>query len=574
MEQLIFKTKFYTMKKLTLKTLLIALITLASAPFANAQFHDDFTGANDTLGLQARGYLTYFRSAGGPGAVPYWFQGNPAGFVTAYNGSDSDYVMATYECVTGANNIDNWLVLPALNVNAGDGISFYSQSVTGSTFPDSIRVMYSDAGATTPEDLTWVELGRFKVNTLGIWQLKSYFVTTAGPNARFAIRYAVVDGGPQGANSNVIGIDELNVFTPAALDGGVTGINVASGCGLSATAPIEVEISNFGSTAISGFPVSYTINGGSAVTETFTGTINSGASALYTFATTANFSAIGSYAIAALTGIAADGNTTNDMDTVTVANNAPNALGAALLMSFEPADDFSGWVIGDDQDADGNTWAVVSSAQFNNVPHTGDQAIRLGTANTADDWAYSPCLDLLSTNNYNLEFWYKKFADAGSSPDFAAFIGTVQNAANMTQNLVSALNPIDSAYTQYTGNFTVPVSGIYYIGFQASAAAAFTSSVRIDDVNITNLGPVGIKEINKDVVSIYPNPSAGVFKITTVNNATDVRIYNTLGEEVYAQVKLAAGAHSVDLSNLAKGIYTVKATSDNKVDVKKITINN
>ncbi len=559
------------MKKLTLKTLFIALLTLATAPFANAQFHDDFSLANDTIGLQARGYLTYFRGVGGVGAAPYWFQGNPA-FAVAFNGDDSSFVQSNYQSVTAANDIDNWLVLPALNVSVGDGISFYSIGVPASTFPDSIRVMYSAVGDSTPEDVSWVELGRFKVNTAGVWQMKTYNVTTAGTSARFAIRYAVPNGGPNGANSDNIGIDELNVFTPAAVDGGVSAINVASGCSMSSATPIEVTIENFGLNPISNFPVSYTINSGSAVTETFTGTINAASTATYTFAATANFSTAGNYAIAALTGVPADGNANNDSDSLTITSSSPNALVSPILMSFEPADDLTGWFVGDDQDADGITWEVVSSLQFNNIPHTGDQAIRLGNSATNDDWTYTACLDLLSTNNYNLEFWYKKFADAGISPDFEASIGTAQNAAAMTQSLVSGLTLADSAYTQHSGNFTVPTSGVYYIGLHAISAVTTTTSVRIDDVNITNLGPVGIKEIKKELVSVYPNPSNGMFKLTTVSNATDLTIYNSIGESVYSKTRITAGPHAIDLSTLANGIYTVKAISENNMEVKKITI--
>ncbi|HRH61865.1 MAG TPA: choice-of-anchor J domain-containing protein [Bacteroidia bacterium] len=559
------------MKKFTIKGFLIAVVTLASAPFAQAQYHDDFSGANDTTGLQARGYLTYFRGAGGPGAAPHWFQGNP-NFSLAFNGNDSDFVMSNYQSVGGANDIDNWLVLPALNVTAGDGISFYSKSVQGSTFPDSIRVMYAANGDSVPEDLGWVELGRFKVNTQGIWQLKTFFVTTGGTNARFAIRYAVVDGGPSGSNSDAIGIDELNVFTPAAEDGGVSGINVSSGCSLSATTAIDITVENFGLNPISNFPVSYTINGGTPVVETFTATVNAASTATYTFATTANFSAAGSYAISASTAITNDGNASNDTDTFTITSTSPNPLVNPILMSFEPADDITGWFIGDDQDADGVTWAVVSSLQFNNIPHTGDQAIRLGGSNSADDWAYTACLDLLSTENYNLEFWYKQFAVA-ASPEFEAKIGMSQNAAAMTQTLVTGLALTDTAYTQHSANFSVPVSGIYYIGLHAYSTAATATSVRIDDVNITDVGPLGIAKLNKDVVSVYPNPSTGVFNVNTIAASTDVVIYNALGEKVYSNAKLTAGAHTIDLSTFAEGVYTVKAFSNNSVEVKKITIN-
>ena len=67
-------------------------------------------------------------------------------------------------------------------------------------------------------------------------------------------------------------------------------INIAapfSAPDLSAAESITVEIENFGTLSQTGFPVSYQIDGGTIVTETFTGTLDPGAVADYTFAATA-----------------------------------------------------------------------------------------------------------------------------------------------------------------------------------------------------------------------------------------------------------------------------------------------
>lgn len=175
-------------------------------------FSDDMDALNDTSSLQARGYFTYYRGTGPQGSTATWYQGVPSVFPD-FNGVQPDgYVAANYNAVTGTNTIDNWLVLPDLNIDTGDTLSFYSRSPLNSNFPDSIRVMYNATGATLPEDPNWVELGRFKVNTAGIWERRFFLAPAPGTNARFAIRYRVANGGPNGANSDYIGIDQIDVI--------------------------------------------------------------------------------------------------------------------------------------------------------------------------------------------------------------------------------------------------------------------------------------------------------------------------------------------------------------------------
>ena len=59
--------------------------------------------------------------------------------------------------------------------------------------------------------------------------------------------------------------------------------------------PVTVEIRNDGLNTASGFQLSYTINGGSPVTETYTGSLIHGATTNFTFAVPADFSAGGAF---------------------------------------------------------------------------------------------------------------------------------------------------------------------------------------------------------------------------------------------------------------------------------------
>lgn len=186
-------------------------ITIVPQSNSTVTYLDDFNGVNDTTGLKARGYKVWYRGGGPQGLGATWFQGNATVFA-AYEGAASGYVAANYQVVNGTNNIDSWLVTPRMSVSSGDTIAFWSRSPDASTFPDSVRVMYSAVGDSTPEATSWVELGRFKTSTV-TWTRSSYRTAAAGANARFAIRYNVVNGGPNGANSDYMGVDYLTVAT-------------------------------------------------------------------------------------------------------------------------------------------------------------------------------------------------------------------------------------------------------------------------------------------------------------------------------------------------------------------------
>ncbi len=258
----------------------------------NVPFYtDNFDGANDTTALKNRGYKIYYRGTGPQGTAPIWFQGNTTAF-SAFNGPANGYVASNFQTVTGANDIDNWLVLPALDIQTGDSLVFWSRSPDASTFPDSIRVMYSAAGDSVPEATTWTELGRFKVSTAG-WERRSFGAPSAGSTGRFAIRYAVANGGPNGANSDYIGIDALTVERIASTPTFVaspTSVNFGSINVGGSSAPQSISLGNAGQGTLTITGVSLTGADASQFTLTNTNTLpaNLGAAQNITVSVTFN----------------------------------------------------------------------------------------------------------------------------------------------------------------------------------------------------------------------------------------------------------------------------------------------
>ena len=101
-------------------------------------------------------------------------------------------------------------------------------------------------------------------------------------------------------------------ITPAQFDAGITevttpGISTTPGTPIT----VSVKIKNFGTDAISNFPLQYDINAGTPVIGIYSGTINPGAEVTYTFTQT-YVSLSGNYQFCAKTNLTTDQNATND----------------------------------------------------------------------------------------------------------------------------------------------------------------------------------------------------------------------------------------------------------------------
>jgi hypothetical protein len=70
-------------------------------------------------------------------------------------------------------------------------------------------------------------------------------------------------------------------------------------------------------------------------------------------------------------------------------------------------------------------------------------------------------------------------------------------------------------------------------------------------------------------LSVYPNPSEGIFNINLENSAT-IQVFDTTGKQILSK-KIASGVTQIDLSPNTSGIYILKATdSNNKTETVKL----
>ena len=206
-----------------MKTLLcVACVCLLSFGSTFSQAINE--GFSNVAGLTAAGWNQQNLST--PiGVNPNWVQGSSAVFPENSAPVDS-YIASNFNAVAGAATISNWLITPTLNLSNGDVITFYTRG-TGSIYADNLQVRLSTNGSSTNVGASNISVGDFsnlllEINpTLtaalypAIWT--QYTITISGlaspTTGRIAFRYYVPNGGPSGANSDLIGIDDF-VYTP------------------------------------------------------------------------------------------------------------------------------------------------------------------------------------------------------------------------------------------------------------------------------------------------------------------------------------------------------------------------
>lgn len=207
----------------------------------------------------------------------------------------------------------------------------------------------SMAGPTTPNPTAnrvgAFYTGRFASDDPGVMSIAETLIGIANTNiigVRYA-DYAKMDIDPVNGRefwfiteyTNTNHVARFQIAPDFANDIGVVSIDSPSDGVLTNAEDVTITIFNFGTEDASNFDVTYQIDGGAVVTETFTGTLSGGGnSASYTFATQADFSVEGqTYTITASTSLTIDEDTLNDAITESVTHLNSNDVGVTALIN-------------------------------------------------------------------------------------------------------------------------------------------------------------------------------------------------------------------------------------------------
>jgi len=328
---------------------------------------------------------------------------------------------------------------------------------------------------------------------------------------------SIVLGTPLPIPGSELELDSLVINT---VDVGVIALDAPlTGCALSATESVTIEVENFGIATVTAIPVAYSMNGGPAVVDTLFTTLAPGATALFTFATTEDLSVIGAYNFDAWTADPFDIDLSNDSLIGEVVDNLPIISTFPYLQDWEaeplcgvacgtPCNLVGAWTNpgGDDIDWTIDEDATTSLGTGPAVDHTTGLATgnfiyteATGGCNPgATARLESPCFDLSVLTNPTLVFWYHMFGagmgnlyvEVDSGAGYVAIDSIIgqQQTASTDPWLMRTVNL--SAYT-----------GIISIRFFGVTGVNFESDMAIDDIEIFQPPPndVGVIAIDAPV---------------------------------------------------------------------------
>ncbi|MEO8150644.1 MAG: T9SS type A sorting domain-containing protein [Bacteroidia bacterium] len=154
------------------------------------------------------------------------------------------------------------------------------------------------------------------------------------------------------------------------------------------------------------------------------------------------------------------------------------------------------------------------------------------------------------------------------------------NNGTATANVVGGTPPYSYSWStapvQTNQTATGLIAGTYTVTVTDSKGCTKSATVTITQPSSRALGNSHTGNDNYSV--IYPNPSSGFITLTfnqVIQSKVSIEIYNLTGERVYTkEVKVESNSNSfnLDLSPLAKGVYTVKYQTGDKDWIDKLVI--
>jgi hypothetical protein len=167
----------------------------------------------------------------------------------------------------------------------------------------------------------------------------------------------------------------------------------------------------------------------------------------------------------------------------------------------------------------------------------------------------APSITCPSNVTYNLLQYQSNYTVPGNTLNPVSFSDNCQ--------VESVLNDFNASSTLAGINFS---AGTYTILWTITDIDGNTNQCSVDlDVNVFN----SIDDLADMGISVYPNPSSGIFTIENAENC-DISLSDAFGKEVYKSSKNESPKFEINLSGFPSGIYFL--TIMNGEDVKTVKL--
>ena len=263
--------------------------------------------------------------------------------VDVLSGSDEQAAVRWYELRQDADG-EPWVIYQEGTYTAPEGRHAFGASMA-MDIQGNIGMGYTSMSETAPITLRYT--GRYANDPSGQMTIEENLIgqsNATNPNTRYA-DYAHMSVDPSNDKTfwfiseyfkpgrrDLVGT--FQIAANYANDIGVVSVDTPVSGLLSNSESVTVSIFNYGEDAVSNFDVSYQLDSGTIITETYSGTVESTETVQHTFSTTADLSTVGqTYVINSYTSLSGDEDSSNDGITEDIQHLNPNDLGVTGISS-------------------------------------------------------------------------------------------------------------------------------------------------------------------------------------------------------------------------------------------------
>lgn len=453
-----------------------------------------------------------------------------------------------------------WTVFQEGTYTAPEGRDAYSASMVMNSNGD-IAMAYTSSSVTDRISIRYT--GRFDGDPLGVMTAAEQLIaqsTAANPNTRLA-DYVHLTNDPvddsfwhiaeyfEPSRRDVVANFTLEMAE--ADDIGVQSIVTPMSGQLTAAEEVTVNIRNFGINDITDPQVQYTIDGGTPVVETFSGTIAAGTTETYVFTQTADLSIDNqTYEIVATTLLPGDSNTANDSATANVTN---------AIMVCTPTSDCAGFNDGvtqlelADQDLTTNCGTTPAGYSddtsivfnFDNAEDTFPGVLQMGFA----DSIFAIWIDFNDNGTFEASEVVSTEQVATANADFAFTVDV--SAFSPAERAGSHIMRVRGEDESTAGDVLDPCGDLAF-GRTNDYTAFFDDDLSVDD-NAFDSADFTIYETSPSIFDISLR--------TNFDGNAAISVFNVLGQQVVFNNLDKEGDsfnYQLDMSYASKGVYLVQ----------------
>ncbi|MEX2380651.1 MAG: hypothetical protein WD530_07895, partial [Vicingaceae bacterium] len=236
-----------------------------------------------------------------------------------------------------------------------------------------------------------------------------------------------------------VGLDNVEIYSIFPVDLKVSSlVRPTDGCSFGGTDSVEVAIANLGQDTVNSFSVSYSVDGGTVVTENVTKTIPAFDTITHLFSTTTNMANVASYQVEAYVTNSLDGDHANDTLHTTVVHEP--AYTPTYFESFESS--AGGWITY----GENSSWARgTPSGTEISIAAVGSKAFVTNLSGDYNSLEYSylesPCFDFSASPGDPLMSFSLALQTEGKSYDYAWMEYTLNNGVTWQKLSAGGPNP-------------------------------------------------------------------------------------------------------------------------------------